>query len=600
MIAPHSKDYKSSKIFPCPQQEQVFSERYQLKQKYDTTDLFEFYTSVKGGSKDISYGTDSSFEREEYTLDIDDNGIKIVSATEEGKYRAITSLRLIIDADGESLEHCKIKDKPDLNSRMWMLDIGHARRNTAADLKEHLDFMTGLKYNCVCFYMEPLCFKYPNFPEYTDFPCLTPEELVELDKYAKERYIELIPNINGFGHMLEWLSIDEFKHLAVGDGVRPSATINPLLDESLEFIDRLYGSILPYFTSKRAFIGFDEANGLGAYQTKEACEEKGKTAVAIDWLKKVAALTHDKYGFEEVIVCQDMFIEDAECFRDFPDYVTVDNWNYSQTQIPLIEGQLTRLKENGIKKFYTVSASETYGIFTWRADLAIDNIRLNAEMAHRQGADGMMLTEWTTIYSVWEYLPCAFAANMMWKVGGHQETDHAYFKTEYMHEGEKYLDKYLFKGPLSRLIYQFGGVYNLEPERIHGGAISGMSVQYPITMQKVPYFFDMAVVGDDFYFDNMEDYINKLICKVELVDCDENFKREVILSARMYLFATECCRAKYHLNVTKEKYEEIKKLCNWIIKENKEIWPLKNYTAVPGTYLECFEQRLKEMAELVK
>ena len=98
----------------------------------------------------------------------------------------------------------------------------------------------------------------------------------------------------------------------------------------------------------------------------------------------------------------------------------------------------------------------------------------------------------------------------------------------------------------------------------------------------------------------MEYYINKLINKVELVECDEIFKREIIVSARMYLFATECCRAKYHLSITKEKYEEIKKLHSWIVKENKEIWPLKNYTAEPQGPTQCMAARMKELAELIK
>ena len=66
-----------------------------------------------------------------------------------------------------------------------------------------IDFLAALKYNEFQLYMEGDCFKYAAYPKETaDFDCLTPEDIEELDAYCRQRFIDLVPNQNSFGHML--------------------------------------------------------------------------------------------------------------------------------------------------------------------------------------------------------------------------------------------------------------------------------------------------------------------------------------------------------------------------------------------------------------
>ena len=44
-------------------------------------------------------------------------------------------------------------------------------------------------------------------------------EYKQIEKYANDHFIDLVPNQNGFGHMTEWLKLDEFKDLANVDGL---------------------------------------------------------------------------------------------------------------------------------------------------------------------------------------------------------------------------------------------------------------------------------------------------------------------------------------------------------------------------------------------
>ena len=43
---------------------------------------------------------------------------------------------------------------------------------------------------------------------------MTGEEILALDAYCRERFIELVPNQNSFGHMERWLKLPRYEGLA--------------------------------------------------------------------------------------------------------------------------------------------------------------------------------------------------------------------------------------------------------------------------------------------------------------------------------------------------------------------------------------------------
>ena len=80
-------------IFPTPQFEECPDGEYALKEKYDTSVHHAFCMANKGGNADIKISVDSSLEGEEHKITVDSEGIKIEYATDEGLYRALTSVR---------------------------------------------------------------------------------------------------------------------------------------------------------------------------------------------------------------------------------------------------------------------------------------------------------------------------------------------------------------------------------------------------------------------------------------------------------------------------------------------------------------------------
>lgn len=78
-----------------------------------------------------------------------------------------------------------------------------------------VDFLASMKINHLQLYFEGAPFPYPSFPDmWMEASVLTGEEVLRLDAYCKERFIDLVPTQNTFGHMEQWLYDGAYLELA--------------------------------------------------------------------------------------------------------------------------------------------------------------------------------------------------------------------------------------------------------------------------------------------------------------------------------------------------------------------------------------------------
>ena len=104
-------------IFPQPQKFQFHEEKYTLKTDFRDYPLLEFYRAVKSGVVDISVKHNSMLKNEEHTIKIDQSGITVTVSTDEGLYRALTSVLQMIKKGDGSLPYCEVEDFPQLPHR---------------------------------------------------------------------------------------------------------------------------------------------------------------------------------------------------------------------------------------------------------------------------------------------------------------------------------------------------------------------------------------------------------------------------------------------------------------------------------------------------
>ncbi len=600
---PHNqrKDSVYIMLFPAPQSVEYKDGCYKLKKDYETACLMCFYKDALA-SDEIDFVNDSALKSEEYSLWVCEKGIQIKFSTEEGKFRGITTLYQMVK-DGNELKFVCISDKPDFERRGYMLDISRGKIAKVETIKKLIDFMAYLKYNELQLYMENFCFKYEAYPQVNaDFDCLTPEDIKELDAYCKERFIDLVPNQNCFGHMQEWLGHPDFKHLALGDEEKPnSGTLNPLLPETYEFVDGLFDSLLPNFESKFVNIGMDEAFGLGKFQIEEHCKKLGKDNVFMDYLNRMSDRIGEKHG-KKVMFWADMITSYPNSHTRIPKDAIALEWGYDLIQSQVMAEHCAAFREKGVT-FYTCPATSNHLSFTGRGDVASFNVRTAAEVGKKYGAKGLLLTDWGNSYGnpqffEWSWFYLALNGQYGWNVG--EEQNGEALKPYYLNAARKLVDELFFEGkPVSELLYRLSNYYLLEPERIHNGTICGHLLGLPLSQSNYYTYFDLAECGYDFYFNHVISYVNDVIAEIEGIDFDEKMKREILINAKMVILAAELCKPRYgEKKLTAEKKEELCALIDRMIPEYKELWLLENYENGMDIFVKVLEARRKEIVEL--
>ncbi len=585
-------------IFPIPKYFCETDGSYTFKSDIPDDSLMSFYHSLISGDE-VELCENSSLSEEEYTIVISTEKVKLSFSSMAGRFRAITSLYQLYFHSGKTISCAEICDCPDFERRGYMLDISGGRMPKVDTIKCIIDYLALLKYNEFQLCMQGFNFKFPLIPAVTEgFECLNKDDIQEINLYCKERFIELVPLHNSFGHMISWLSRKEYRHLAVGDEKVNTGTINPLLPESKKLISDIFDSLLPYFDSKYVNVGFDEAEGLGKYQLADLSE----TDVFMDHLNYINDNIASKYG-KKVQFWSDMIINHPDCFDKIPEGAVALEWGYDLIQSQMMGERCALLEENNVN-FYVCPSCNTHVCLTGRGDVTTFNLRTAGELGKKHKAKGYLLTDWTCGYEghphflVWSFFPLALAGQYSWNVGKEQ-TGEA-LKPEYIYAAKDFVDLWQFGGArVSEYLYRLSNYYLLEPERVHLGSMCGLLQGFPLDCLGYFYFFDLKKCGDDFYFDNVINYVSSTLKDIEKIDFNARYKREIILNTRMVILYAELCKVRMHQSVDALKADELFKMFDSLIDEMTQLWLYRNYEKGMEICINNFKNRKKELAALV-
>lgn len=589
-------------IFPIPKKETYSDGRYCVPCALASLSLVDLFAAVKEGKTVVAVRDDSALSKEAYTISIDHSGVKIACATEEGLFRAVTSLWQLLRKNGENLPYAEIEDAPTLERRGYMLDISRGRMPKVETFKKIIDFLASVKYNELQIYMEGHVFKFASFPKYTqDFDCLNTADLREIQEYCKARFIDLVPNQNSFGHMYQWLKNPELSHLAVAPEGGKGGTINTLLPESLAFIDKLYGDLLPLHESEYVNVGFDEAYGLGKYQLEEACRKYGRATVFMDWLNKVADLCKEKYA-KKVQFWSDMIHAYPETYDRIPEGAIALEWGYELGAAQRMAENCADYKRAGIE-FYLCPSTNTHLAFTGRNEVTVFNIRTSATIAEKYGAKGLLLTDWgcdcgQPTFLLWSAFPVALAGQYAWNPGEFNPED---FKPNFNVAAEQYVDEVVFKTEgVSELLRRIANYYLLEPDRVHCGTMCGQSLQMPLGEMNFRGIFDFRTRPYPFYFENVIQYVKNLSSEVEKVAIDPFYKEQIILNARMVVFAASVNKIRLGETPDANSIQALIDEADAIEREFLLLWNAENYEHGSDEFLSQLRGRREDLAAILK
>lgn len=239
----------------------------------------------------ITLTLDSALRGDEhYRLHIDKNEIKINGATPEAVFRGVMTLaQLLPEKNSEgiiALSSMTIDDSPRFGYRALMLDP--ARHFLPADdVKRFIDLMAKYKYNVLQLHLsddQGFRIKLDNHPELSGDQAYTKEELEEIIAYAKERYIEIVPEIDVPGHTAAILAV--YPELGClhqhSNPIELGKTQNRMLCASNENVYVLLRDIINeisnLFPSQYIHLGGDEAAIPANWAKCDACLELMKNS----------------------------------------------------------------------------------------------------------------------------------------------------------------------------------------------------------------------------------------------------------------------------------------------------------------------------------
>lgn len=370
---------------------------------------------------------------ENYFIEITAGGIRLKAPDAAGILYGAQSLQQIWAQNPSALPCVDIVDGPDLAVRGFMLDVSRCKVPTQAELRQLIPALARLRVNQLQLYIEHT-FAFAGHEEvWREASPLTATEIRELDDLCAEYGIELVPNLNTFGHMERWLRHPAYRDLAeCPDGwVHPltgqfkefPSTLKPT-DAALIFVETLLDSYLPCFRSRQVNIGGDEPWELGQGHSKTAVATQGKHRVYLEHLRKLCALVTARGHTPQF--WGDILLEDLALAQDAPTDALPVVWGYDAGHP--FTAQAGRLQATG-RPYLIAPGTSAWQSFTGRLENALTNQTEAVSAALRHEAHGVLVTTWgdNGTHQPWPttWLPLAAGLAQAWCWAANQKDDAA-------------------------------------------------------------------------------------------------------------------------------------------------------------------------------
>jgi Glycosyl hydrolase family 20, catalytic domain len=241
-------------------------------------------------------------------------------------------------------------------------------------------------------------FRFKSHPELiTHKNALTHEQAKELADYARQRRVELIPEIESFGHTRFITGVPQYAHLqdAMSGGRSHFSAVCPVAPETLKLFSDLYREVAEIFPSRYFHGGCDEVNWGGSQLSQSALKKKTRAEI---WAEYVNSLDHLARGLDkELIVWGDFVLhkQPGVLPRLNKDIIVMD-WQYYVIDPRPLEQAARKVVDTGLRVIGAPSIiSCRWGV---RAGAnALRNIDAYAEAYSRidsPRALGVIVTNW--------------------------------------------------------------------------------------------------------------------------------------------------------------------------------------------------------------
>jgi hexosaminidase len=254
--------------------------------------LFGIEASV-GGSKSgnlivlTSKGVPEKGDGQGYIIAVEPGKIT-VSGKGAGLYYGTRSLIQLVQKsrEGWMIGGMKIADWPDIRYRVAHYDTKH-HQDKAEYVRRLIRDLADYKMNVLLWEWEDK-FAYESHPEIGAPGAFTPDEMREFTRYARQYHVQIVPLVQGLGHVSFILKWPQYKHLREIEA--SNWEFCPLKDGSYELLFDLWDEAIAATPgSEFMHLGTDETYELGKgveCGCREKAEEIGRYGLMQVFLKR--------------------------------------------------------------------------------------------------------------------------------------------------------------------------------------------------------------------------------------------------------------------------------------------------------------------------
>jgi hypothetical protein len=357
---------------------------------------------------------------EGYILEVRPNSVKVIALSDHGLFYASQTLLQL--AKNNRVPAIRIVDWPDVPSRMVLYDV-RGLTVSVSYWKHWIDQLSMLKVNALMPFLED-DYKYQAYPYLGRPGTFTSAKAHALVALAAGRFIDLIPQLESFGHADSVLAHGELKDLRLHGSI---GVYSPCTEETYKFLDGAHQELMEAFPQSSMFhVGGDEVGGWGDHQWNLSGESGCKAVIGAVGEQGLFAQHMNRLdqmvesNGRHMAMWGDEILAHPELAKLLNHDIAIFDWHYEDTKdFP----SLKEFKDWGFNTIYASPAVHGFNDLYPMVPISFGNIPAFTRAAVDEKIAGVAVTIWGMIEggNPENYLyGASYAAQVMWS---HDATD---------------------------------------------------------------------------------------------------------------------------------------------------------------------------------